>query len=63
MHQFAGIDAGVDCILDETTILNFRHLLGQGRIELAKGLEEKPQSVHSERRTKVQDPRPSNQSS
>ena len=36
---------------------------GQTRFELAGRVEKEPQSVHSERRTKVQDPRPSNQSS
>ena len=27
MRQFVGIELGDDCIPDETTILNFRHLL------------------------------------
>jgi hypothetical protein len=34
---------------------------GQTRFELAGRVEKEPQSVHTERRTKVQGPRPSNQ--
>ena len=31
MRRFAGVDIAVDVVPDETTILNFRHLLGKTR--------------------------------
>ena len=32
LRKFAGLDAGVDGMPDETTILNFRHLLEEGHL-------------------------------
>jgi IS5 family transposase len=32
LRKFSGLDAGADCMPDETTILNFRHLLEQNHL-------------------------------
>lgn len=46
LRHFAGLDAGVDTIPDETTILNFRHLLE--RHGLSKQIFSKVNSLLSE---------------
>ena len=38
MHRFAGIELGDDRIPDETTILNFRHLLERHNLSGRAGL-------------------------